>query len=141
MTSFGRKPSMTVFKWNRKKGISTVPALVAALIVTLAISGIVIALTLQKVRLPGSSINAYAQRVERETNIRLTLIYVANGKALVSNDGDVSVTIRKVMTEWGEHDVNVKLDPGDKTTLQVGNANDIAVVLSDGSVIVLRGGK
>ena len=121
-------------------GVSQAAAAAAALAATAAIIAFTLALhlpgflTFSKIAVEESG------EGERLSAVRLSLVAIIDGRAIISNDGAQPVTIKKIFTSDRVITLEspITIQPGQKVSISVGDTDSLAVELEgSGSVKVV----
>lgn len=122
-----------------RRGVSTAAAAVASMAVVLAISSIMVAMTLPRLAAATGSIMDRLERAEEKIPVRLSTVYHVPPVLVVSNDGATPVRITRIYAGAGPGTpANLLINPGERASLNVGNPSRVAVEVEGWGVVVLR---
>jgi len=125
-----------------RRGLSTIVGVVAAAVVAVLIASLAMAVYLQRSRAVEAGVSEEAGAVQREVQVRLSLVYHIGDEIMISNDGAIPVTVTKIIADSNEIAVSATIDPGQKQTFRdsrLNGAKSIALVLSGGGIVVVKG--
>ena len=125
-----------------RRGLSTIVGVVAAAVVAVLIASLAMAVYLQRSRAVEAGVSEEAGAVQREVQVRLSLVYHIGDEIMISNDGAIPVTVTKIIADNREIPVSATIDPGKKQTFRdsrLSGAKSIALVLSGGGIVVVKG--
>ena len=122
-----------------RRGVSTAAAAVASMAVVLAISSIMVAMTLPRLAAATGSIMDRLEKAEEKIPVRLSTVYHVPPVLVVSNDGATPVRITAVYLDGGKNNITpVTLAPSERAALTVGIARKVAVEVDGWGAVVLR---
>lgn len=70
---------------------------------------------------------------------RVSLVWQSGGHVLLSNDGEETLRVVKLITDNGEYIVDITLRPGERRIVSVEPSDNLAAVTDRGAVLVLKG--
>lgn len=114
-----------------RKAISQSAATMAALAATVMIVAFTLATQLPGAIFVQRAAVEKAGEAERLAGVKLSLVALIDGRAIIANDGTAPVTIKKLITPSGVTElVNpITIQPGQKVSVIVGNSEALAVEL------------
>lgn len=119
-------------------GLSTSVSLILALIVTMILGGLAVAIfTNQSQSISNVVREEVAGQVQKMAE-DISMVYWIGSELMLKNEGETPVTIVKVFTEQGVQNVNLPINPGEKKTLTVPQSEMLVLQTSSGSIIKLK---
>lgn len=114
-----------------RKAISQSAATMAALAATVMIVAFTLAIQLPGAIFVQRAAVEEAGEAEKMAGVKLSLVALIDGRAIIANDGTAPVTIKKLITPSGVTElVNpITIQPGQKVSVIVGNSEALAVEL------------
>ena len=123
---------------RHRSAISTAVAAIAALAVVTAVSYTAIAMLLPRMLTATYSFAERASQAEKDIAVRLSTVYHIPPTLVVSNDGTTPVRVTKIYLDSSQQPANILINPGEKTSLNVGSARKVAVEVEGWGIVVLQ---
>jgi len=123
-----------------RSGISQAAASITALAATVVIVSLVLATQLPNTMyLQRAGVQAAAE-AEELAAVKLSLVALIDGRAIIANDGASPAVLKKLFTQSGEIVLNppITIQPGQKVSMYVGNTEVLAVELEGSLKLVLK---
>jgi len=114
-----------------RRGISQAAASITALAATVVIVSFVLAAQLPNtIYVQRAGVQAAAE-AEELAGVKLSLVALIDGRAIIANDGTSPAVLKKLFTQSGEIVLNppITIQPGQKVSVLVGNAEALAAEL------------
>lgn len=114
-----------------RKGISQSVASIVALAATVMVVAFTLSMHLPNTVFVQRAAVQEAGEAEKLAGVKLSLVALIDGRAIIANDGTAPVTLTKLFTESGEVVLNppITIRPGEKVSVLVGNAGALAAEL------------
>lgn len=123
-----------------RKGISNPLSYVALAIVLLSIGSIASYFFIYKMRIMSEAVTKELEKEEMKLMEKISLIYWGNNIAILSNDGEISVSIKKIYVDSNIITTNIIINPHEKIEVSIPNGNNLMIETSNGKIIKLKEG-
>lgn len=123
-----------------RKGISNPLSYVALAIVLLSIGSIASYFFIYKMRIMSEAVTKELGIEEKRLMEKISLIYWGNNIAILSNDGEISVSIKKIYVDSNIITTNIIINPHEKIELSIPSGNNLMIETSNGKIIKLKEG-